>query len=200
MNNEYSANTVKLSFWFLEFKKTVSLMSEGFTLDDIKQKNAEENLFASSSPARSKLIMNTVSRRIQTLDPSFIRIFLKKSVGTQKLICLMTCMLSDSLFMDFVYEVVYKKLLDGTGYLTDVDVRIFFEDKRSQNKKISGWQDCTLKRLGVCYKTMLAEANIIDNSRTKRKITRPIVDLETETWMKSQGIMPLLSSLKGDSQ
>ena len=42
---EYSAGAVKFSFWFMEFKTVVKLLSEGMTLDEIKEKNQNENLF-----------------------------------------------------------------------------------------------------------------------------------------------------------
>lgn len=35
---EYSAGAVKFSFWFMEFKAVVKLLSEGMTLDEIKEK------------------------------------------------------------------------------------------------------------------------------------------------------------------
>ena len=36
---EYSAGAVKHSFWFMEFRKVVSLLAEGKTFDEIKQLN-----------------------------------------------------------------------------------------------------------------------------------------------------------------
>ena len=35
----YSAGAVKHSFWFMEFRKVVSLLAEGKTFDEIKQLN-----------------------------------------------------------------------------------------------------------------------------------------------------------------
>ncbi len=35
---EYSAGAVKFSFWFMKFKTVVKLLSEGMTLDEIKEK------------------------------------------------------------------------------------------------------------------------------------------------------------------
>lgn len=36
---EYSAGAVKFSFWFMEFKAVVKLLSEGMILDEVKEKN-----------------------------------------------------------------------------------------------------------------------------------------------------------------
>ena len=39
----YSAGAVKFSFWFMEFRKTVQLLSEGKSFADIKKLNEEKN-------------------------------------------------------------------------------------------------------------------------------------------------------------
>ena len=43
----YSAGMVKLSFWFSDFKKTIHLINSGMTLEQIKEKNLEENIYSS---------------------------------------------------------------------------------------------------------------------------------------------------------
>ena len=42
----YSASAVKTSFWFMEFRKVVGLLSEGNSLDEIKKINQNDNIFA----------------------------------------------------------------------------------------------------------------------------------------------------------
>lgn len=41
----YSAGAVKFSFWFMEFRKTVQLLSEGKSFADIKKLNEEINIY-----------------------------------------------------------------------------------------------------------------------------------------------------------
>ena len=54
----YSAGTVKMSFWFMEFQKVVGLLAEGKSLDEIKKINQNENIFAAPTTLRSKQILN----------------------------------------------------------------------------------------------------------------------------------------------
>ena len=82
---EYSAGAVKHSFWFMEFRKVVSLRSEGKTWDDIKQLNDDENLFGASTSLRSNQIWSTVTGRIKCLDDSFYTIFESCDLASQKL-------------------------------------------------------------------------------------------------------------------
>ena len=71
----YSAGAVKFSFWFVEFRKTVQLLNNGKTFDDIKRLNEEENIYAASTKARAQIIYSTVTARIKTLDASFYPVF-----------------------------------------------------------------------------------------------------------------------------
>ena len=170
---EYSAGAVKLSFWFIEFRKVVELLHEGKNAEQIKSLALNENLFAAPTTLRANQIYHTVTGRIRALDESFIPLFTRSDLATQKLFALIAAMAYDTLFFDFVYEVIREKMILGTYEFSDSDVRVFFKDKQQQNEKVAGWTDATLVRLGRCYKTMLYEAGIIDKAKTARKILRP---------------------------
>ena len=174
---EYSAGAVKLSFWFVEFRKVVELLSEGKSTDQIKDLAMNENLFAAPTALRSNQIYHTVTGRIKSLDRSFIPLY--------------------TLFFDFVYEVIREKMILGTYELADSDVRVFFKDKQQQNEKVAGWTDATLVRLGRCYKTMLYEAGIIDKAKTARKILRPILDPDLVHWLEQNDMGAYVKALAG---
>lgn len=194
---EYSAGGVKWSFWFLEFKKTAMLLHEGMTLDEIRRKNKNENLFSASSTERATLIMNTVAARIGAMPDSFLDDFAAADVAIQKLYCLVGCMCHDTLFFEFMYEVIREKMILGLDSFADSDLRIFFRGKQEQSEKAAAWKDYTLKRLGSCYKTMLYEAGLTDKGKTERKILRPILFPEMESWLKDNGLTPVWKALKG---
>ena len=122
----YSAGAVKFSFWFMEFRKTVQLLSEGKSFADIKKLNEETNIYGAPTKLRAQQIYSTVTARIKTLDESFYPIFLSSDLATQKLFVLTAALLHDTLFFDFVYEVVREKMILGSDELTDADIRIFF--------------------------------------------------------------------------
>ena len=154
---EYSAGAVKMSFWFMEFRKEVGLLATGKSFDEVKKLNQEENLFAASTVVRASQIYSTVSGRIKALDESFYQVFLASDLAAQKLFALVAAMAYDTLFFDFVYEVIREKLMIGNDQLADSDIRVFFKNKQQQDGKVAGWTDATLVRLGRCYKTMLYE-------------------------------------------
>lgn len=142
---EYSAGAVKLSFWFMEFRKVVSLLSEGKQLEEIKQLNKAENIFGAPTKDRAEKIYNTVAARISCLPSSFYSIFMESDIATQKLFALAAAMANDTLFFDFVYEVIREKMILGSNEYADSDVRIFFKNKQVQDEKVAGWTEATIK-------------------------------------------------------
>ena len=194
---EYSAGAVKLSFWFIEFRKVVELLNDGKSNDQIKSLALTENLFAVTTTLRANQIFHTVTGRIKALDESFISLFMRSDLATQKLFALVAAMAYDTLFFDFVYEVIREKMILGTYELSDSDVRIFFKDKQQQNEKVARWTDATLVRLGRCYKTMLYEAGVIDKAKSARKILRPILDPELVHWLEQNNMGAYVKALVG---
>ena len=194
---EYSAGAVKLSFWFIEFRKVVKLLNEGESPEQIKALAMNANLFAAPTALRANQIYHTVTGRIRALDENFIPLFMRSDLATQKLFALIAAMAYDTLFFDFVYEVIREKMILGTYELADSDVRVFFKDKQQQNEKVAGWTDATLVRLGRCYKTMLYEAGIIDKAKTARKILRPILDPDLVRWLEQNNMGAYVKALAG---
>ncbi len=193
---EYSAGAVKFSFWFMEFKVVVRLLAEGMTLDEIKEKNQKENIFGAPTTIRAGQIFSTVSARIKTLDVSFYSIFMESDLATQKLFALAGAMAHDTLFFDFVYEVVREKLIIGSNEFSDSDINIFFKNKQLQDEKVAKWTDATLNRLGKTYKTLLFEAGLTDKG-TPRIILKPILDPVMEHWLFDNDMEPIAKALTG---
>lgn len=193
----YSAGAVKMSFWFMEFRKVVSLLAEGKSLDEIKELNKEQNIFGAPTTLRSEQIYCTVAGRVRTLDESFCSVFLESDVASQKLFALVAVMAYDTLFFDFVYEVVREKMIIGSNSFADSDIRIFFKDKQLQDEKVAKWTDATLNRLGRCYKTMLFEAGLTDKGKDERKILKPILDPVMQRWLEDHDMEACVRALIG---
>ena len=192
----YSAGAVKFSFWFMEFRKVVQLLAAGNDYKEIKKLSEEENIFGASTPARAAVICSTTIARAKALDPSFIPLFMDSDVGTQKLFALAAVLAHDTLFFDFVYEVVREKMIIGNNEFSDSDISIFFKNKQLQDGKVAKWTDATLNRLGKTYKTMLFESGMTDKG-TPRIILKPILDPVMEHWLFDHDMEPIAKALTG---
>lgn len=197
-SGNYSAGAVKHSFWFMEFRKVVSLRAEGKSWEEVKRLNDEENVFGAPTPARAKQIFNTVSARVKELDDSFYSTFIEEDLATQKLFALVAVMASDVLFGEFVYEVVREKMIIGINEYSLSDIRLFFKNKQEQSEKAAKWTDQTLERLGHSYRNFLMEAGVTDNGRETRKILKPLLVPEMERWLREQHMDYYLKALKGE--
>lgn len=197
--NKYSAGAVKSALWFMEFRKAVHLLEQGRSFDEIKELSAAENVFGASTPARASLIQSTVTARIKELGPSFYPLFQNSDVSTQKLYALTGCFAHDTLFFDFMYEVVREKMIIGTSVLEDAEIRIFFRRKQEQDEVVAKWTDQTLQRLGRSYKTQLYEAGILDEKTrvAERKILKPILDPILKHWLEDYGYGQVAKALEG---
>lgn len=197
--NEYSAGSVSYTFWFHEFKKVVQLLSEGKSYDDIKRLSEEENIFGAPTKARAKNIYSATSRRVKAMDESFIPIFLDSDIATQKQFALAADLAFDTLFFDFVYEVVREKMIIGSNELTDADIMIFFKNKQDQDEDVAKYTDETISRLKRSYKTRLFEAGVLDDNQRSdtRKILKPILDSVLVHWLEDYGYGPIVKALEG---
>lgn len=198
IKKNYSAGAVKHAFWFMEFRKVVTLRNERKTWEEIKKASEEENLFGAPTPARAKQIWNTVSARTKALNDSFYPIFMNSDLAAQKLYALVAVMANDTLFAEFVYEIIREKMIIGINEYSPSDIRLFFKHKQEQSEKAAGWTDQTLERLGHSYRNFLYEAGVTDNGRGIRKILKPILDPEMESWLKEQHMDYYLKALKGE--
>ena len=198
IRNDYSASAVKHAFWFMEFRKVVTLRYEGKTWEEMKKASEEENLFGAPTPARAKQIWNTVSARTKALDDSFYPTFMNSDLASQKLFALVAVMANDILFAEFVYEIIREKMIIGINEYSPSDIRLFFKYKQEQSEKAAGWTDQTLGRLGHSYRNFLYEAGVTDNGRKIRRILKPILDPEMERWMREQHMDYYLKALKGE--
>lgn len=194
---EYSAGATKHSFWFMEFRNEVKLRSEGKTFEEIRELCKTENIFASVTPERALLTYNAVTARIKALGDSFYPIFMNGDVATQKLFALAAMMVNDTLFFDFVYEVIREKMIIGSNEYTQSDLNIFFKDKQLQCEKMAGWSETTLGKLSRNYKTYLYEAGVTDKGRDVRKIYKPILEPDMERWLIDNDMKQIVKALSG---
>ncbi len=194
---EYSAGAVKHAFWFMEFRKVVSLRMENKSWEEIKRLSEEENIFGTPTIQRAKQIYNTVSARVKSMDDSFYQVFESCDLASQKLFALVGAMTYDVLFGEFVYELIREKLIIGSNELSDGDIRIFFANKQRENDKVAEWTEETIKRLGATYKSILFEAGITNKTRNVREIYKPLPDPDMEHWLEDHGMTYQLKAITG---
>lgn len=193
----YSAGLMSQSFWFVEFKKVIKLISQGKSDDDIKTICIEENLFGASKEYRAKRMCGYILNRAKRLDERMIELFLESDLATQKIINLIAILKGDRLFFEFMFEVYREKVILGMPEIEDIDLKVFFSNKESQNEDIEAWKDTTKNHLRANYMTYLADTNLLTIENKKRKITPPILDIVLARYLEAIGETAIIKAITG---
>ena len=106
--------------------------------------------------------------------------------------------MSDSLFFDFVNDVIRVKLALGLNEYGDSDARKFWDDKQIQSDKVANLTEATRKRLLSTYKQYLYNAGITEGNVGSRKIIVPIISADIVAWLREHDLQPALAALTGE--
>lgn len=193
----YSAGADKFSFWFFEMIKICKLRRYDMTIRMIKQKNKETDIFAVRTPEYSDTIMSVIAKRLAAEGRSFVALFWKFDEYGQKLLCLITCMLTDSLFYDFACAIIGDKLSSGARNFDNDDIERFWSCQQAKSQKVAKFKTPTLKNLTRTYKQCLANAGITDDNRGIRRIYHPVISNDIARWIQHKRITYVLYALTG---
>lgn len=193
----YSAGIMSQSFWFVEFKKYLKLVLEGYTPEQIKVMVIQENLFGSPNEYRAKRIFGYISSRASHIEEKGIELFFSSDLATQKLLNLVCIIRQDRLFFEFINEVYREKVIIGADALDISDANIFFRNKEVQSEKVAEWTDRTKKNVRNCYFNFMTDANLLTVVEKKRKITPPLLDIELERYLEANGEAFIAKAITG---
>lgn len=134
---KYSAGADKFSFWFFEMTKICKLRCDGMIIRMIKQKNKETDIFAVRTPEYSNTIMSVIAKRLAAGEGAFVALFWKSDEYGQKLLCLITCMLTDPLLYDFACAIIEDKLSSGVRNFGNDDIECFWSCQQAKSQKVA---------------------------------------------------------------
>lgn len=197
LKGKYSAGLVSQSFWFVEFKKIIKLISDGKPEQEIKKLCIEENLFGTVNQYRAKRMYGYIWSRTKRLDNTMLHLFETSDLATQKLINLIGILLNDRLFFEFIFEVYREKNILGAEELNDFDLNVFFKNKEVQSEDVNNWIERTKKKLGSSYFNFMIDANLITIVEKKKKITPPVLDVALERYLIASGNEVIAKAIKG---
>ena len=193
----YSSGLVSQSFWFIEMKKIIKLVSEDKNEQEIRKICIEENLFGAAKEYRAKRIYGYLWKRVERLDETMIELFLNSDLQTQKLINLIAVLNVDRLFFEFIFEVYREKSILGVPKIEDADINIFFNNKEIQSEDITKWTDVTKKRLRSAYLNFMVDANLLTVVGKEKFITPPIMDIALERYLETTGNGSMVKAIMG---
>jgi hypothetical protein len=193
---EYSAGMVSQVFAFVETRETARLMAAGLSMEEIWDKVETENLYQLKSPDRLKRTFRYVYKRLSSLPDGAVELLVQSDTENAKLLTLIGIMNTDRLFFEFVYEVYRGKVILGERTIDDRDMNGFFDDKISQSEEVASWSEAGIKKLKSCYLKNLADAGLIESTKT-REIRHALVNYRIEELLVNNGMSAYISAVKG---
>ncbi|MGI6501664.1 MAG: DUF1819 family protein [Anaerostipes sp.] len=193
---EYSAGMVSQIFAFVETKKTAELMAQGLSKEEVKEQVQTQNLYQLKSENRLRRTFNYVYKRLESLPDGMVELLVTVDNENAKLLTLIGIMNTDKLFFEFVYEVYRGKIILGEKKIEDRDINVFFDEKARQSEDVSRWSESGIKKLKQCYIKNLADAGLLDNTKT-REIKHALVNYRIEELLSSHDLQALISAIKG---
>ena len=177
----YSAGIMSQSFWFVELKKYLKLLSEGYTPGKIKTMVIQGNLFGSPNEYRARRIFGYISNRAAQMDETGLELFFSSNLATQKL-------------LNLVYR---EKAILGGNTLEKSDANVFFRDKEIQSEVVAGWTDKTKIRIQSAYFNFLTDANLLSIADKQKIITPPLLDIALEQYLEANGETSIIKAITG---
>ncbi len=194
----YSAGLMSQSFWFVEFKAILHLISDGKTDDEIKRISLNENLFGAPNAYRTRRICGYLLNRSKAIDDPLLQLFWNSDVEMQKVINLIAILRGDRLFFEFVYEVYREKAYLDLPELEMLDVNSFFTRKGQQSDVVEKWNDTTKKKLRGIYYNFLTDAGLLRRKNRSYLIKRVFLDDRLLYLLKKSDDLPLQKAITGE--
>lgn len=196
---EYKSTIKSRPYLYKETKKAATLIIKGLSVEDIKNKSLQENIFQLESEARKKEVASIIVARLKHLDEFILNRISEGNIETSKILVLYAIIKTDRLFFEFMNEVYKEKLLLRDLFLKDKDFNTFFQSKREQSEKVASWTECTFKKLKQVYVRILFECGLIENQKGDRKIKIPILESEVKDHLYKIGDKIYINAIIGDN-
>lgn len=194
---EYKSTIKSRPYLYKETKKASSLINKGLSVEEIKEKSLEDNIFQLESEARKKEVASIITARLKNLDEHIIYSIENSNIETSKILVLYAILKTDRLFFEFINEVYKEKILLKDLFIRDKDFGVFFQNKREQSEKVASWSEYTFKKLKQVYIRILFESGLIANQKGDREIRVPIIENEIKEYLYSIGDKVYINAVLG---
>ena len=193
----YKASITSSLFWVQESRKTASYIKGGLSREELCELSRKENIYMAPSDDRKRKIANTTYDRIILLPPKLIEFLSECDLESAKIIVLLSIMLKDDLFHDFMVEVYKEKMMLGDKKIVNNDVRIYIEEKRNMYEDAAKISDASVYKLGQTFIKFLIECGLVENAKTG-KIKVPYIDYNLVNLLEESGFRDFISIITGE--
>ena len=195
----YSARLTGNQFLYNEFKVMTKLTLQGLDKKTIFEKIVDENLFEYRSLKSIGKHLGAVWERVNYLDG-----YLKEKVVNEpneigRIINFYAILKYDTLFLEFMLEVVQEKFSTSQNELTNADISNFFSVKAEQSDIVKDFKEATIKRLRLAYVEILLGAGYIIKTENKDNylLTTPLAVYQISEHLRDNNEKQFVKAMLG---
>lgn len=172
---EYSAKLTGEPFLHNETKIIAEYLLKGISVEDLRQKNLQENLIKYKTIGSLKRVNSPIFRRLGVMTDEMLKEFVETDIDNSKYILIYSIMKTDSLVRDFIIEVYKEKLLMRKEYIEKYDIDNWYDEKCILCSSLKDKSDKTATKLKQVIMKILADSGLVIKEKTKFKIVRPLL-------------------------
>lgn len=198
INKPYQCK-IKELLWFQEMRQTIAMITcEGKTMQEIRDQSSIENIFNAASKSRANEIGRAIANRIAAVDHEYLQLFMKQDIEMQKLLSVISVMLDDHTFFEFMDQVYREKLIINDLTLGDAECIGYIHELQSRNEKAASWTDAAVRRLRDYFKAILRDGGLISKQGEPRIVIKPIMTREVEEFLQMNRLDGIRKILAGE--
>lgn len=200
MSRSYNGGIACYAIWLPELTKFIEFYQSGYSIADIKQMSDEKNVFQMPTQARAKRCSRNLSLRVEALPESVLNIFSYLNTSNQKIVSLLSVMLTSRLLDEFIYEVYRPKVQMRENTLQNYEIEAFINQKRIESPVIAAWSLNTDKRVKGALKTYLRDGGLMEtdpDNKQQDRLLFPLLDSQLVLAMKNAKLDYELAALGG---
>jgi hypothetical protein len=181
----YTAGLTGAPFLFYETNACFELLKQGLSIEEIKQKVLEENIFNYKKTTSLKRTFSEIKRRMNTLDDQLLDIYTNSFTKTKKQIIFYLIAKNNLILLDFLNEILANKIKTGDYEIHQKDFNKYFNYKSEQYPEVEKWTEKTKQKLISVMKKTLFEVEIIKDKKYT-KIQKVNLDFVFEEYLEKQ--------------
>ena len=167
MTGEYNGGLTREQFLFYEIRIVASLMQQGYSRDEIKEKIREDNLFQYPTERMINNITSACFKRIDALGSEELAFQLANApTESAKQINLYAMMRYNLVVWDFMTTVIGEKYRTQEFDFSRKDLNLFFFRLQEQNDSVASWSDNTINKIKQVLTKSLVECQYLDSTRS----------------------------------
>ncbi|SEL23342.1 Putative inner membrane protein [Carnobacterium iners] len=199
MSQNYSTTLNTRPFMYNETKLIVTLMVSGLSETEIKNKVLQDNIFQLTSLDRAGRFYREIMKRIDNLDEYLIERFINADSLTSRALLLYAILKKDTLFFEWMKEVIFDKFLIMERTLSKQETDYFFELKSEQSSTVANWTPSTKKILRDSYHQVLKDAGMLVELEGYAYLQPLVIELQVENYLIEYKEKQVVEVMLGES-